>query len=138
MAQHKVPTKNWKVVAVDLFGPKSSSNHAIVLQDLGPRYPAAKFVCSTKAEKIIPTLKEINSYYGNPEIQIFDSGPAFNSKQMDAFANENNIKLQKIALQHPSSNPSEIFMQPLGKPMKNSSHEQKLRKRDSGPITKQL
>ena len=44
LAQHRVPTKNWEVVAVDLFGPMLSSNHVIVVQDLGSRYPAEKLV----------------------------------------------------------------------------------------------
>ena len=118
MAQHKVPTKNWEVVAVDLFGPMPSSNHVIVVQGLGSRYPAAKLVSSTKAEKVIPALKEIYNYYGNLEIQLSDNGPPSSSKQMGAFDNKNNIKLQKIAPQHPSSNPAEAFMQPLGKAMK--------------------
>ena len=75
-------------------------------------------MCSTKAEKVIPALKEIYNYYGNPEMQLSDNVPPFNSKQMGAFANENNIKLQKIAQQHPSPNPAEAFMRSLGKAMK--------------------
>ena len=60
LAQHKVPTKNWEVVAVDLFGPMPSSNHVIIVQDTGSRYPAAKLVSSAKAEKVITALKEIS------------------------------------------------------------------------------
>ena len=37
LAQHKVPTKNWEVVAVDLFGTMPSSNHVVVVQDLESR-----------------------------------------------------------------------------------------------------
>ena len=84
-----------------------SSNHVIVVQDLGSRYPAAKLMSSAKAEKVIPAMNEIYNYYGNPEIQLSENGPPFNSKEMGAFANENNIKLQKIVPQHPSSNPAE-------------------------------
>ena len=98
------------MVAVDLFGPMPSSNHVIVVQDLGSRYPAAKLVSSTKAEEVIPALKEIYNYYGSPEIQLSDNGAPSISKQMGAFANEDNIKLQKIAPQHPLSNPAENFM----------------------------
>ena len=67
LVQHKVSTKNWEVVAEDLFCSKSSFDHVIVLQDLESRYPAAKLVSSTKAE-IIPALKNIYSYYGNTDI----------------------------------------------------------------------
>ena len=55
---NKVPMKNWEAVAVDLFGPMPSSNHVILVQDLGSRYRAAQLVSSTKAE-VIPALKEI-------------------------------------------------------------------------------
>ena len=60
LAQHKVPKKTWEVVAVDLFGPMPSSNHVIIVQDIGSRYPAAKLVSSAKAEKVITALKEIS------------------------------------------------------------------------------
>ena len=50
LVQHRVPTKNWELVAVDLFGPMPSSNHAKILQDLGSRHPAAKLVGSMKTE----------------------------------------------------------------------------------------
>lgn len=115
---HKTPSRNWETVAVDLFGPMPSSNHVIVVQDLSSRYPAAKLVSSTKAEKVIPALKDIYNNYGRPEIQISDNGPPFNSKAMTEFANENQIHLRKIPPLHPSSNPAETFMKPLGKTMK--------------------
>ena len=35
--QNMSPTKNWEVVAVDLFGPMPSSNHVVVVQDLVSR-----------------------------------------------------------------------------------------------------
>ena len=38
---NKVPSKNWEVVAVDLYGPMLSNNHIVVVQELGSRYPAA-------------------------------------------------------------------------------------------------
>ena len=115
---HKTPSKNWEIVAVDLFGPMPSSNHVIVVQDLCSRYPVAKLVSSTKAEKVIPALRDIYNNYGRPEVQISDNGPPFNSNMMSKFANENKFELQKIAPLHPSSNPAETFMKPLGKAMK--------------------
>ena len=126
------------MVAVNLFGPVPSSNHVILLQDLGFRYPAAKLVSSTKAEKVIPALKEIYSYYGNLEIQISDNGPLFSSKKMGVFANENNIKLKKIDPTTSIIKFCRNFYVTPGKSNENSSYEQKLRKRDSEPVTKQL
>ena len=56
---HKVPSKCWETVAVDLFGPMPSSKHVVVVQDLASRFPTAKLVTSTSAEKVIPAIKEI-------------------------------------------------------------------------------
>ena len=67
---HKVPNSSWQTVSVDLFGPMPSSKHIVVVQDLGARFPAAKLVSYTKADKVIPVLKDIYKAYGNPEHQI--------------------------------------------------------------------
>ena len=32
--KHKVPSKNWEIVAVDPYGPMPSFNHVVVAQDL--------------------------------------------------------------------------------------------------------
>ena len=95
-----------------------SPKHVVAVQGLGSRYPAAKLVSSTRAESVMPTLKDIYNNYGRPETQISDNGPPFNSKKMAEFAVQNNIELQKIAPLHPSPNPVETFMIPLGKAMK--------------------
>ena len=76
--RRKVPSKNWEIVAVDLYGPMPSSNHVVVVQDLGSRYPPAKLVSSTRAESVISALKDIYNNYGRPETQISDNGPPFN------------------------------------------------------------
>ena len=91
--QHKVPSRNWEIVALDLYGPMPSSNHVVVVQNSGSRYPAVKLVSSTRAESVIPALKDIYNNYGRPETQISDNGPPFNSKKMTQLAAQNNIKL---------------------------------------------
>ena len=115
---HRVPEKCWDTVSVDLFGPMPTSKHVVVVQDLASRFPAAKLVTSTKADKVLPALSEIYATYGNPEVQISDNGPPFNSAQMHHFAANKSIKLQMAPPLHPSSNPVETFMRPLGKAMK--------------------
>ncbi|CAB4011689.1 Transposon Tf2-9 poly [Paramuricea clavata] len=95
-----------------------TSKHVVVVQDLASRFPAAKLVTSTKADKVLPALSEIYATYGNPEVQISDNGPPFNSAQVHDFATSKSIKLQKAPPLHPSSNPVETFMRPLGKAMK--------------------
>ena len=115
---HEVPKTCWSTVAVDLFGPLPSSHHIVVVQDLSSRFPAARIVSSTKADKVIPALQDIYTNYGNPEQQITDNGPPFNSKAMDMFTSGRDIQQQKTPPLHPSSNPAETFMRPLGKTMK--------------------
>ena len=115
---HKIPQKAWETVAVDLFGPMPSSKHVVVVQDLGTRYPAAKLVSSTKADKVIPAMREIFDEYGNPEVQISDNGPPFNSEKMRTFTNSRGIEQRFAAPYFPSQNPAETFMKTLGKSMK--------------------
>ena len=122
---HKVPSKCWETVAVDLFGPMPSSKHVVVVQDLASRYPSAKLVSSTAADKVIPAIADIYNAYGNPQNQLSDNGPPFNSNAMDNFAKRRNINLQKIPPLHPASSPVETFMKPLGKTVKIAQHEKK-------------
>lgn len=118
LIHHTVPENCWDTVAVDLFGPMPSKNHVVVVQDLASKYPAAKLVKSTSADKVIPVLSDIYNNYGNPQTQISDNGSPFNSSAMNSFADQRGINLQKIPPLHPSSNPAETFMRPLGKTMK--------------------
>ena len=115
---HQVPTECWKSVAVDLFGPMPTSKHVVVVQDMASRFPAAKLVSSTGADKVIPALKEIYNEYGNPETQLSDNGPPFTSEAMKDFAKERQIELKNTPPIHPAANPSETFMKPVGKTMK--------------------
>ncbi|CAB3982296.1 hypothetical protein LOTGIDRAFT_156980 [Paramuricea clavata] len=115
---HEVPRKCWETVAVDLFGPMPPSKHIVVVQDLASRFPAAKLVASTKASHVLPAMAVIYNSYGNPEHQLSDNGPPFNSEAMEAFAEKRDIHLKKIPPLHPLANPVETFMKPLGKTMK--------------------
>ena len=117
---HKVPPNCWETVAVDLFGPMPSSKHVIVVQDLASRFPAAKLVSSTSSSKVLPALGNIYDAYGNPRKQISDNGPPFNSKEMTEFTTKRGIERQHIPPLHPSANPVETLMRPLGKAMKIS------------------
>ena len=119
---HEVPVKCWSKVAVDLFGPMPSRKHVVVVQDLSSRFPEAKLVSSTAADKVLPALKDIYDSHGNPDIQLSDNGPPFNSAAMKNFAEKRGIKLEKIPPLHPSGNPVETFMKPLGKAMKIANH----------------
>ena len=127
MKHHQVPSKCWESVAVDLFGPMPSSKLVVVVQDLASRYPSAKIVQSTKAEKVLHALIEIYDTYGNPRNQLSDNGPPFNSKAMEQFVQKRDINLEKTPPLHPQSNPIETFMKPLEKTMKtayNNNHSE--------------
>lgn len=124
---HKVPKRCWESVAVDLFGPMPSNEHVVVVQDMASRFPAAKLVSTTNSKHVLPALGEIYNNYGNPNIQLSDNGPPFNSADMERFAEKRNIQLQKIPPLHPEANPAETFMKPLGKTMK-IAHETKTNK----------
>ena len=128
ITHHKVPDKCWNTVAVDLFGPMPSSNHVVVVHDLASRFPAAKLVRSTKADNVIPALADIYDAYGNPETQISDNGPPFNSKRMAEFANERDIVLRHTAPYHPNANPAETCMKPIGKAMKMCHYDKRSEK----------
>ena len=118
LKHHKVPNRCWETVAVDLFGPLPSKKHVVVIQDLASRFPVAKLVQSTSAQKVLPAIGETYDLLGNPENQLSDNGPPFNSKAMQDFANQRSINIQKTPPLHPSANPVETFMKPLGKAMK--------------------
>jgi hypothetical protein len=115
---HKVPAHCWDTVAVDLYGPMPLSKHIVVVHDTASRLPAAKLVKSTKADSVLPALSEIYGVYGNPQVQISDNGPPFNSKKMSDFAAERDITLKYTPPYHPNANPAETCMKPLGKAMK--------------------
>ena len=63
---HKVPSKCWESVAVDLFGPMTSAKD-VVVQDTGLRYHVAKLVRNTSGEEVLPALGDIYDNYGNPD-----------------------------------------------------------------------
>lgn len=123
LKHHQVPKKCWETVAVDLFGPMPSSKHIVVVQDVGSRYPAAKLVSSTKADKVLPAMKEIYNEYGSPEVQISDNGPPFNSEKMRQFTSSRGIETRFSAPYFPSQNPAETFMKTIGKSMKIANHK---------------
>ena len=122
LKHHKIPKKSWETVAVDLFGPMPTSQHVVVVQDIGSRYPAAKLVSSTKANQVIPALDDIYAEYGYPDTQISDNGPPFNSKSMQQFMENHDITAQFSTPYHPSQNPAETFMKTVGKTMKAANY----------------
>ena len=81
LLSHKVPKKNCETVPVYFFRPMLMLNHVIGVEDLSSRYPSVKLVKSTSAGKAIPALAEIYNNCGNPQNQLSDNVPPFNSKK---------------------------------------------------------
>ena len=73
-----------------------SSKYLVVVQHLASRYPSAKIVQSTQAEKVLPALSEIYDTYGNPRNQLSNNGPPFNSKAMGLFAQKETLILKNL------------------------------------------
>ena len=68
-----------------------------------------------KASKVIPALADIYYAYDNPDTQLSDNGPPFNSAVMKQFTENRAIDQKNIRPLHPSL---ETFMKPVGKTMK--------------------
>ena len=95
----------------------------MVVQGLASRFPVAKLVSSTSADRVLPSLGDICDTQGSPTVPLSDNGPPFNSTAMEKFAKHRNITLRKIPPLHPSSNLAETVMKPLGKAMKVAKHD---------------
>ena len=103
------------IPSVDLFGLLPSQNQIAVTEDFSSHYPVAKFVKSTSAKSVIPTLEEAYNTFGNPVQQKSDNGPPFNSETL---ADNRNIEHDKMPPGHPFPNNTENIMKPLGKTIK--------------------
>ncbi len=93
---------------------------AIIQARGGGSKPSIKISCSEVSD--LNKSRQSHTRYGNPDVQISDNGPPFNSVQMQNFAKDKDITLQKSPPLHPASDPVETFMRPLGKAMKIGRH----------------
>ena len=112
----------WDNVHIDLFGPMPDSRHVLVATDSLSRFPAAKIVPDTSAEKVIKSLDQIYNDFGQPLTHRSDNGPPFNSEAFKKYSNDNGISHVKTFPYHPQANNAETFMKPLGKTMKIAHH----------------
>ena len=55
---HAISQNCWEKVSFDLFGTRPSSRRIVVVQDLKSRFPVAKLVIFTSADKVIPAFEE--------------------------------------------------------------------------------
>ena len=115
---HTTPSSSWEKVNIDLFGPMPDNKHVLVVTDTTSRFPAAKIVPSTAAKPVLKELDTIYTNYGQPDSHRTDNGPPFNSEEFALYSKGRGIEHIKTYPYHPSANPAETFMKPLGKAMK--------------------
>ena len=84
MQRHKMPSKSWQEVAVDLMGPTPSGHHVLVLEDYYSHFSFIRVLRSTKASDIINAFREIFAERGNPHMIRMDNGPQFNCHEVKA------------------------------------------------------
>lgn len=113
-----LPEGPWQELSLDLFGPMPKGNHILVARDNYSRFPAAKIVPSTAAQKVIPALDQIYEKHGTPSIHKTDSGPPFNGEPFRTYSRDHGIEHKVTPPLHPQANEAETFMKPLGKAMK--------------------
>lgn len=134
LSAHKVPQKAWSEVNIDLFGPMPNKKHILVVTDSMSRFPAAKVVPSTSSAAVVPSLDQIYSDFGQPDMHRTDNGPPFNSTEFKNYSKGKGIEHVKTFPYHPQANPAETFMKPLGKAMKAAFHS----KQDPGHALNEL
>ena len=127
---HVTSDNAWEDVSVDLFGPMPDRKHVLAVIDKSSRFPAAKIVPNTSATAVTDALSQIYTDYGYPLTHQTDNGPPFNSKKFVTFSSENGVDHIKTHPYHPSGNPVENFMRPLGKSMK-AAHNSRENKADT-------
>ena len=88
----KMPDGPWKFCSVDLLGPLPDGRSVVVIVDYFSRLFEAKFLKSTKAEKVIMFLEDVFSRYGFPELLRSDNGPQFVSGEFQAFLSQSGVK----------------------------------------------
>ena len=91
----------WEKVSIDLFGPMPDNRHIVVVQDMVSKFPAARILTKTDANKTISAIKDIYSDYGNPICHRTDNGPPFNSESFREFSDNRGIRHDLSIPYHP-------------------------------------
>ena len=114
-----LPTKKWKLVAIDFSSKTPSNDYVLVVIDEYSRYPILKFTSGLTTNQAMNALKEVFKVYGVPERIKSDNGPAFSSENFKKFALAYGFIHEKIIPEHPQSNSiCERFMGNLNKQMR--------------------
>lgn len=131
LSMTKMPNA-WEVVAIDHKGPLPNGNMAVVLYDLGTRYPIVKEVKSTSFENNEHVLEDAWSTFGAPREVLSDNGPPFSGEKLKLHLKSFGIKHRKVMPGWPRANgAAEVFMKNISKVIKTAETNKK-------PFTKEL
>jgi hypothetical protein len=82
----ELPQEPWTHLVTDFYGPLSSGEYLLLVQDTYSRFPVVEVVNSTKATPVIAAMDRIMSLYEIPEELGSDNGPPYQSIEMEKFA----------------------------------------------------
>ena len=112
----KIPEKPWDVIAVDFGGPYPDGHYNLAAIDKRTRYPEVARTNSTSCQATKERLKIMFATHGTPRQLESDNGPPFNSKEFDAFAQEEGFHHHRVTPGHARANgEAESFMKLLNK-----------------------
>ena len=121
-----MPSRAWKELVMDFFGPIPNGNELMVILDEFSRFPVVEEVKTTAAEYVLPKMDDVFSLMGIPTDLGTDNGPPFNGSRFTSFCDYYGINHTKITPYHPPANgKAEKFMTSLGKVFRNAITEKK-------------
>ena len=122
----ELPGRPWSQLCTDLYGPLTTGEYLLVVQDMYSRYPVVEVIHSTKAGPIIAALDRAFSAFGIPDTSGSDNGPPYNSQEFKAFAKYMGFTHERKTPYAPWANGmAEKFMKTLGKLMQTCELEHK-------------
>lgn len=112
MGQHRIVTRPWQMVSVDIIGPlpMSTSRHRFIVSfsDYFSKYSVFVPLRTATAKAVSNVLeKEVILMFGAPQTIICDNGSQFRSRQFQAKASEYQIDICYTPHYHPQANPME-------------------------------
>jgi len=81
-----MPSKPWKYVAVDFWGPIHAGEYLLVAVCKQSRWEEVEFVTSNSARAVIVKMDKTFALLGIPVSVSSDNGPPFNSQDFSDFS----------------------------------------------------
>ena len=111
-----MPSKPWKEVAVDFWGPINTGEYLLVTVCKQSRWAEVEFVTSTSARAVIPKLDKTFASLGIPVSVSSDNGSPFNSQDFRDFSKYLGFRHERKTPLNPQANAeAEQFIRVLKK-----------------------